>query len=86
MGESVKRWGAHVVVKVQELTGIGAVKVPGPWLIRIRVLRNFFPGEGFDVEHVNVGDHAAFSDEAASLDATRYVRAGLLQRLGHTYR
>jgi hypothetical protein len=62
--------------KVQELTGIGAVKVPGPGLIRIRVLWDLFPCEGFDVEHVNVCDHPSFCDEAASLYEAKVCQSG----------
>ena len=62
------------------------MKVPGPGLIRISTLRYLFPCESFDVEHVNVCDHAPFCDEAASLEETRRVRAGLASGLGPTYR
>lgn len=71
-----KRLDARVVDKGQGLTGISAMKVPGPRLIRIRVLWDFFPCEGFGVEHVNICDHAALCDEAATLDERKQVRTG----------
>jgi len=52
---------------VRGLTGIGTVKVSGPGLILIRTLRNLFPCEGFDVEHVNVCDHPTLCDETTTL-------------------
>ena len=72
--------------QVRELTGVCTVKVPSPGLIRIRALRDLFPCEGFDVEHVDVCDHSPFCDEAPSLEKAKRVRIGLPQRLRHTYR
>jgi len=63
--------------KVQGLTGVGTVKVPGPGLVRIRALGDLFPCEGFDVEHVDVCDHSPFCDEAPSLEETERVRINL---------
>ena len=51
-----------------ELTGIRTVEIPCPRLIRIRVLWDLFPGECFNIEHVNVGNHPTLCDEATSLD------------------
>lgn len=59
------------MIEVQGLTGIGTVKVPRPWLIRIRALGDLFPSEGFNVEHVNIRDHTTLCDEAAALREMR---------------
>lgn len=68
MGEAGKRWDEHAGGKVQALTGIGTVEVSGSWLIRIRTLREFLPSKGFHVEHIDVGNHPPFCDEATSLE------------------
>lgn len=57
-----------MVAEVWELTGIGAVEIPRPRLIRIRSLWDLFPSECFNVEHVNVRNHPTFCDKAAALD------------------
>lgn len=59
------------MANVRELTGIGAMKVPRSGLIRIRVLRDLFPSEGFNVKHVDVRDHPPFRDEATTLKERR---------------
>ena len=70
--------------EVREPTGVGAVKVPGPGLIRIMALWDLFPCERFDVEHVDVCDHSSFCNEAPSLEETKRVRTSLPWRLRHT--
>lgn len=88
-GKVGKRLDRNAVAKLQGLTGIGTVKVPGPGLIRIRTLRNLFPCECFDVEHVDVCDHPTLCDEATTLDEKRWVQRRLcriLEKFWQTYK
>ena len=65
---------AKAVAEDWELTSVRTVEIPGSGLIRIRGLRDLFPSECLDIEHVNVGNHPTLCNEAASLGGERSER------------